>query len=76
MSSNRRIWSEEAWNSFTTEARELHQSGLRGDALWKRLEQALVAVYASADPLDHAQVHEDAMRHLVFAGILPTSAAP
>jgi hypothetical protein len=72
----RTVWSAEAWAEFLGECRSLHGAGLRGDALWKRIEQAMLPVYASADPADHAQVYEDAVRHLVYVGILPQSYAP
>lgn len=70
------IWSPDAWTAFKDEARALHAAGLRGDALWKRIEQAFIPLYASADPAHHAQVYEDAMRQLVASGILPSSMAP
>lgn len=70
------VWSDDAWAAFKDEARSLHAYGLRGDALWKRLEQAMTDLYASAEPMDQAQVYEDAMRHLVACGYLPTSMAP
>lgn len=70
------IWTPDAWTTFKDEARALHAGGLRGDALWKRIEQAFVPLYASADPADHAQVYEDAMRYLVACGYLPASMSP
>ena len=70
------IWTSDAWTEFKDEARVLHASGLRGDALWRRLEQAMIPLYGSAHPADHAQVYEDAMRHLVACGYLPSSMAP
>lgn len=73
---SRPLWSAEAWSAFQEEARALHGAGLRGDALWKRIEQAMPPLYASAEPADHAQVYEDAMRHLVYVGILPPAFAP
>lgn len=72
----RTIWSPEVWGAFKHEVRILHGDGLRGDALWKRIEQAITPLYASADPADHAQVYEDAMRYLVACGYLPASMAP
>ena len=48
------VWSDDAWATFKDEARSLHAYGLRGDALWKRLEQAMGELYASAEPADQA----------------------
>ena len=73
---SRRVVADEIWATFKLDARSLHDAGLRGDALWKRLEQAMQPVYAAADPADHAQIYEDAMRHLVYVGILPQAFAP
>lgn len=72
----RRLLEDDAWKAFTAEARGLHEGGLRGDALWKRIEQAMQPLYATTDPADHAQVYEDTMRHLVYVGILPPAFAP
>lgn len=76
MVEKRLIWDLQAWDAFKLEVRRLHAHGIRGDALWKRVEQAFVPLYASADPKDHAQVYEDAMRYLVACGYLPPSMAP
>jgi hypothetical protein len=70
------ICSIEAWTSFQAEARHVHGAGFRWDALWKRLEEAMKPLYASADPIHHAQVYEDATRFLVHSGYLPESMAP
>lgn len=70
------VWTPEAWAAFKKEALSLHTSGLRGEALRDRLEQAFTPLYKSADPKDHAQVYEDAMRYLIVCGFLPSSMAP
>lgn len=65
------ICSMDAWSGFQAEARNLHGTGFRGDALWKHLEDAMKRLYASADPIHHTQVYEDATRYLVSSGYLP-----
>lgn len=72
----RSIWSAEVWETFKTDVRKQYANGIRGDALSKRLDSLLAPLYASADPMDHAQVYEDAMRYLVACGYLPASMAP
>lgn len=47
---NQPIWAPEAWAWFKEEARAVHATGIRGDALWARLQQAMGPLYASADP--------------------------
>lgn len=70
------IWSQEAWELFKEEIRKLNAFGIRGDALWRRLDPAMAELYASADPANHAQVYEDAVRYLIACGYLPESMAP
>ncbi|MEJ2791006.1 MULTISPECIES: hypothetical protein [unclassified Pseudoxanthomonas] len=72
----RLIWNADAWDEFKSAARNLYYKGLRRDELWKELEKALVPLYASADPKEHAQVYEDSLRYLIACGYLPASMSP
>jgi hypothetical protein len=67
------LWSNEAWESFKTEARVMHGAGLRDEALRERLESAMKPLLASGDRGDQMRIREGAARYLVACGFLPAS---
>lgn len=69
------LWSNEAWESFKTEARVMHAAGFRDEALRARLESAMKALLASGDREHQMRIREDATRYLVACGFLPASAS-
>lgn len=61
----------DTWAVFQSEAKKLHAAGFLGDDLWKQLEEVMKRLYASADPIHHTQVYEDASRYLMSSGYFP-----
>jgi hypothetical protein len=70
------IWDPNDWIAFKAKARALKFSGLKGDALWDRVEKLRAPLFEKTARVDHAQVHEGTMRFLADEGIVPKGWAP
>jgi hypothetical protein len=67
------LWSNEAWESFKTEARAMRGAGLHDEALRARLESAMKPLLAYGDREHQMWIREDVTRYLVACGFLPAS---
>jgi hypothetical protein len=76
MNTPRLIWDPNDWIAFKAAARPLRSSGVKGDALWDRVEKLRAPLFEKTQRVDHAQVHEETMRFLADEGIVPRGWAP